>query len=755
METVIIKFVADTDGLQPAIKQLELIGKITSEDAAKFNAINQEQKEFIQNLNKSTTEMGKLSGEVEGLMSEIQAGIMEGFADHLEEVTKETKKSATGFKSMKQELRELKAQIASGSLGEKELKAATKRAAELQDNLGDVNDKIKALASDTKRIDAVVTAFRGLAGAISVGAGAASLFGSENEKLQQTLMKAQGAMALLQGVQELANIATTEGALKTMVLDGAQKAVTATSRIMGISIAQATAVATAGLSLLVAGLAYLVTEMAFANDEVEDLQKKIDEFRATSEIFKKINDDTRKHIQDGRKRELEQLKADNEREKLELLSKYRQGLITAENYTIAFDQMQRNFRKSQEEINAKYNAQELQAAKEHGQKLNKARLDAEADFRNKQNAQIREEIAEFELLMRETADPSQKIKYYAEITRLKQAQIDLDISLGAKEKMLQKELLNDQLAAYREQFNIIEEETEQHEETVTTNTVLAWKLRIDRVNKLIQDAEKQKRAQALMWTQFSIDQAKVVSDTVFQINADNRRTELDSQLSMLNDMRDAELSNKSLTDAQKIQLQKKYDREEAALKQQAWNAEKQAALAQAGINTALAVTKAWATVPPPANVPAAIAAGVAGAAQIAIIANTKPPKFEKGGEVGGQLHVSGGTLIEAERGEYVVNRKSTSEFRPTIEAINHGAVEPTLANNIFEALQNGTFDLAAQYHSNQADNTELIDYGRLANVMERSRSNVSINIDENGFEKYVQKQYNTIRHKNSKLRIKQ
>ena len=755
METVIIKFVADTDGLQPAIKQLELIGKITAEDAAKFNAINQEQKEFIQNLNKSTTEMGKLSGEVEGLMSEIQAGIMEGFADHLEEVTKETKKSATGFKSMKQELRELKAQIASGSLGEKELKAATKRAAELQDNLGDVNDKIKALASDTKRIDAVVTAFRGLAGAISVGAGAASLFGSENEKLQQTLMKAQGAMALLQGVQELANIATTEGALKTMVLDGAQKAVTATSRIMGISIAQATAVATAGVSLLVAGLAYLVTEMAFANDEVEDLQKKIDEFRATSEIFKKINDDTRKHIQDGRKRELEQLKADNEREKLELLSKYRQGLITAENYTIAFDQMQRNFRKSQEEINAKYNAQELQAAKEHAQKLNKARLDAEADFRNKQNAQIREEIAEFELLMRETADPSQKIKYYAEITRLKQAQIDLDISLGAKEKIWQKELLSDQLAVYREKFNIIEEETEQHEERVTTNTVLAWKMRIYRVNKLIKDAEKERRAQALMWTQFAIDQAKIVSDTVFQINADNRRSELDSQLSMLNDMRDAELSNKSLTDAQKLQLQKKYDREEAALKQQAWNAEKQAALAQAGINTALAVTKAWATVPPPANVPAAIAAGVAGAAQIAIIANTKPPKFEKGGEVGGQLHVSGGTLIEAERGEYVVNRKSTAEFRPTIEAINQGAVEPTLANNIFEALQNGTFDLAAQYHSNQVDNTELIDYGRLANVMERSRSNVSINIDENGFEKYVQKQYNTIRHKNSKMRIKQ
>jgi len=212
LENVIIKFVADTSGLEPAIKQLELLGKISKEDAAAFAQVNNEQKEFIQNLNKSTTEMGKLSNEVEGLMSEIQGGVMEKFAENLSEVTSETKQAGTGFKSMKQELKELKAQIGSGSLGEKELKEATKRAAELQDKIGDVNDKVKALASDTKRIDAVVTAFKGIAAAASVAAGAAALFGGENEQLTKTLAKAQGAMALLQGVQELATIATTENA---------------------------------------------------------------------------------------------------------------------------------------------------------------------------------------------------------------------------------------------------------------------------------------------------------------------------------------------------------------------------------------------------------------------------------------------------------------------------------------------------------------------------------------------------------------
>ena len=96
MENIIIKFVADTSGLEPAIKQLQLLGKITDEDAAKFNAINQEQKEFIQNVNKSATEFGKLSNEVGNLSAEIQGGVMNTLADGLKEVTGETVNSALG-----------------------------------------------------------------------------------------------------------------------------------------------------------------------------------------------------------------------------------------------------------------------------------------------------------------------------------------------------------------------------------------------------------------------------------------------------------------------------------------------------------------------------------------------------------------------------------------------------------------------------------------------------------------------------------
>jgi hypothetical protein len=49
------------------------------------------------------------------------------------------------------------------------------------------------------------------------------------------------------------------------------------------------------------------------------------------------------------------------------------------------------------------------------------------------------------------------------------------------------------------------------------------------------------------------------------------------------------------------------------------------------------------------------------------------PSFESGGWIGGNLHSNGGTLIEAERGEYVINRRSMSnpEVSSIAQALNN------------------------------------------------------------------------------------
>jgi hypothetical protein len=759
LENVIIKFVADTSGLEPAIKQLELLGKISKDDAAAFAQVNNEQKEFIQNLNKSTTEMGKLSNEVDGLMAEIQAGVMEGFADHLAEVTKETKQAGGGFKSMKQELKELKAQISSGSLGEKELREATKRAAELTDTIGDVNDKVKALASDTKRIDAVVTAFRGIAAAASVAAGAASLFGSENEKLTKTLAQAQGAMALLQGVQELANIATTEGALRTMVLDGAQKVAAVSSRALGVTIAASTAMATAGLSLLIAGIAYLIITMDDARDSATDMNKALAD---DAGVRQKANDKLLSMLKDGLDKELLMNKQAHDREILELDKKFRAKTLSQEAYQDAVRIEDDLFLSIQQQTRDKFAKQEADAAKAHQEKLVQDKKIANDKALQAQLRQIRDEIAANELLMRETNDLDAKMAYYAAITKLKQDQVRLDSSLTANEKQLEIATLNDQQRAYEESFN---KRTETDIEAFNEANEVKLEANLDWWEKYFQTEDEynarlleKRKENAKMYTQFALDQAQVISDTIFTINQQNRDAETASILETLSMRKDAELANKNLTDAQRLQIEERYAQQEAEIKTRAWEAQKQAATMQAIINGALAIGNILATVPGgplnPATIASLAAAAIATGAQIAIIQNAQPPKFADGGMVGGQLHSSGGTLIEAERGEYVINRQSTSDYLPSLKVLNSGEVEPTFANNILTALANGTFDLAAQFQTKQSASSDGINYDKLDRIMAKHKSNLNVNIDEQGLTTFLLKENSRVEFRNKKMRYR-
>ena len=89
------------------------------------------------------------------------------------------------------------------------------------------------------------------------------------------------------------------------------------------------------------------------------------------------------------------------------------------------------------------------------------------------------------------------------------------------------------------------------------------------------------------------------------------------------------------------------------------------ALFEATIATARAITAAL------PNIPLSIIVGIAGALQIAAIASKPIPKFEKGGLIGGKLHSQGGTMIEAEQGEYMVNRRQSSKHRRELDAMNH------------------------------------------------------------------------------------
>jgi hypothetical protein len=139
-------------------------------------------------------------------------------------------------------------------------------------------------------------------------------------------------------------------------------------------------------------------------------------------------------------------------------------------------------------------------------------------------------------------------------------------------------------------------------------------------------------------------------------------------ISDLQKQRDAELASFVGTEEQKARIQERFAAEEKQLKIKAAQDERNAAIFNAIINTAVAITAALkAGVTAPALV--ALAA-ITGAAQLAAIKAAPLPQFEKGGKVEGKSHRLGGTIIEAERDEFVVNKKAVRKHEPFIEAIN-------------------------------------------------------------------------------------
>tara|TARA_X000001388_G_scaffold61710_1_gene47357 strand:+ start:7037 stop:8809 length:1773 start_codon:yes stop_codon:yes gene_type:complete len=127
-------------------------------------------------------------------------------------------------------------------------------------------------------------------------------------------------------------------------------------------------------------------------------------------------------------------------------------------------------------------------------------------------------------------------------------------------------------------------------------------------------------------------------------------------------------SNEKRADMER-DLQAKFAKEKLRL----WRFDKASQLAQAGINVAEGITKAL------PNVILAGIVGALGAVQIGAIAGTKPPQFQYGGMVGGRRHSQGGTMIEAEQGEFVMSRDAVSRIGVNnLNAMNQGASGTTI-----------------------------------------------------------------------------
>ena len=193
-------------------------------------------------------------------------------------------------------------------------------------------------------------------------------------------------------------------------------------------------------------------------------------------------------------------------------------------------------------------------------------------------------------------------------------------------------------------------------------------------------ADEQRRARLTAFVNF----AQQALSTYQQLYNDNVNAQIqanndarDENLAALQEEYDSKLISQEIYESRKKKIQDEANAVERELKKEQFERNKQLALINATIATAQAISGALAQTAE-LGYGAIILAGlmaVLGAAQIGAIASQPTPKFEKGGRIGGKRHSQGGTLIEAEVDEFVVNRKDAIKHYDLVDAINSGNAE--------------------------------------------------------------------------------
>ena len=154
--------------------------------------------ETINNVKKSLTDVGKET-------------------THLDTIREKFNKIQNSSAPLKRQLRDLKAlmsQMNLDGLSHTEVfEEMAMYAGEVKDAMADANDAISRFADDNFKLAAMSEGFGLITGAVSTATGVLGMFGVENEKVEQTMLKVQSAIAMVNGVQAIATALNKDSVL--------------------------------------------------------------------------------------------------------------------------------------------------------------------------------------------------------------------------------------------------------------------------------------------------------------------------------------------------------------------------------------------------------------------------------------------------------------------------------------------------------------------------------------------------------------
>lgn len=661
------------------------------------------------------------------------ATALKGAEKDINNATKGVDKFSQGLISAGARLKQIKNELNNFKGSEARFIALNREAAKLTDQIQKTNQRIAVLASSTRNFQAIASAVSGLTGIFTAAQGATAVFGKESEGLQRSLVKLQGSLALLQGVQAAVATVTEQSAAKTVLAEKAQAAYNfvvgnSTGALKGFRIA----LAATGIGLAVIAITQLVNNWDDFTDAIGLSNKKLEEQNDLRVEALKSYADEVTHVQ-MLKNEYDSANTSQERRKqiigeLKEISPAYFGDLTTESGL--FVDLTGNV---EQYIKALELKGIMEAKANKISELNVKLLEAQTASNAKTwrgAEQINKILEERRNLMSSLLEDQASINAIGG---------DPMATAEAKSAADSINALNEKLAKMRDEFNsispsdskfpVLKKQIEDLEEQIRKLTERAkeakrnvgeivefdpdapsfekmledfakslgsdkpLELEVKVMPKRNQDAFEQTRDKLL---QEDIDaaaqrlelmqgvEAEIINsvqsayDTIFQIASQRRDENLDAELQALDKRREYELTAANLTVYDKILIEEQSRRRQAELRVKAFKADQQAAIAQAAINGALGATKTIANLGFPLALPALLAEATAVLTQIALIKAQQPPEFAEGvidlhqpGEIKGKDSIHAKLMP----GESVIRTDRTQQYKPELTAIQAGSLE--------------------------------------------------------------------------------
>lgn len=212
----------------------------------------------------------------------------------------QTANSAKSIGDVKKSLKELKSaalQIGEGGKGFEEI---TKAAGELTDTMSDLNARVKFVGDDLAGLKSVVGVAEGIASGFAVVEGTMAALGFESDDLSKQMVKLQGIMIALNGIQQIGNLLQKESSVYIGIQTLATKAASVAQLIYTTAIGTTTgALKLFRIALLATGIGAIVVGIGLLITNWEKLTKTITNSTFSLEKYTKSQQDFNKSLKDS------------------------------------------------------------------------------------------------------------------------------------------------------------------------------------------------------------------------------------------------------------------------------------------------------------------------------------------------------------------------------------------------------------------------------------------------------------------------